>query len=207
MNNKQKPDVYGIFGGSFDPIHIGHLILASEALSKLSLEKVIWVLTPRSPLKPDREFADLQHRKAMIEASIVDDPGFSLSTVDIDRSPPYYAADTMGILKRQMPEAKLCYLMGGDSINDLPKWYRPEVFISLCDYIGIMSRPNAAKKIQCLENLLPGIQKKIRYIDAPLIDVSATQIRARIASGEPFRYLLHPNVYEVIQKYGLYRDY
>ena len=102
----------GIFGGTFDPPHMGHLILAAEARDQLALDLTIWVLTPDPPHKQGKDIASLEHRLAMVELAMADDPGFLLSHVDIDRPGPHYALDTVNLLRKEYPEDELIYLMG-----------------------------------------------------------------------------------------------
>ncbi len=131
----------GIFGGTFDPPHIGHLILAAEAHAQLGLDRLLWVLTPDPPHKQDRVITLLEHRLAMVRLALADAPEFELSTVEMDRPGPHYALDTVKIIADQNPGANLVYLMGGDSLRDLPLWHRPADFVKACHFIGVMRRP------------------------------------------------------------------
>ncbi|HVM71574.1 MAG TPA: nicotinate-nucleotide adenylyltransferase [Anaerolineales bacterium] len=196
---------FGIFGGTFDPPHLGHLILAAEARAQLGLDRLLWVLTPDPPHKQGQAIAALPHRLEMVRLAIVDDPLFEVSNVELDRPGPHYALDTMQILARQYPGAKLVYLMGGDSLRDLPTWHRPDEFLSACDLIGVMRRPGDAIDLAALEERLPGLRVKVRFVESPLLDISAHEVRRRIAEGRPFRYFLPVGVYKYICKEGLYR--
>lgn len=194
----------GIFGGTFDPPHLGHLILASEAHAQLGLDRLLWVVTPDPPHKRSQSIAPLRHRLAMVKHAIEGDPQFELSTVDMDRPGPHYAVDTVGIIANQNPGANLVYLMGGDSLRDLPRWHRPADFLAACDLIGVMRRPGDAIDLPGLENLFPGLTAKVRFVEAPLLDIAAHEIRRRVAEGRPFRYFLPSWVYSYIVKYNLY---
>jgi nicotinate-nucleotide adenylyltransferase len=194
----------GIFGGTFDPPHLGHLILAAEAGSQLRLDRLLWVLTPDPPHKQGHSISPLEARLEMVQAAIAEDPLFELSRVDIDRSPPHYAVDAVRLLGEANPGADLVYLMGGDSLHDLPSWHRPLDFLALCDALGVMRRPGDAVDLLTLEKILPGVSAKVEFVTAPLIDISASQIRQRVAGGRPFRYFVPPQVYRLIVKYGLY---
>lgn len=194
----------GIFGGTFDPPHIGHLILAAEAHAQFGLDRLLWVLTPDPPHKQHWAITSIQHRLAMVKLALADAPEFEISTIDIDRPGPHYAVDTVKILADQNPGADLVYLMGGDSLHDLPLWHRPVAFVFACQGIGVMRRPGDAVDLSGLEKRLPGIMAKMRCMDAPLLDISAREIRERIAAGRPFRYYLPKPVYEYIQTYNLY---
>jgi nicotinate-nucleotide adenylyltransferase len=194
----------GIFGGTFDPPHLGHLILAAEARTQLGLDRLLWVLTPDPPHKQDQPIAPPEHRLAMLKLAIADDPSFELSVVEMDRPGPHYALDMVKILADQNPGAELVYLMGGDSLRDLPTWYRSADFVSACHAIGVMRRPGNSIDLYALEKTLPGLTAKVRFVDAPLLDIAAHEIRARAAEGRPFRYFLPSGVYTYIVEHNLY---
>jgi nicotinate-nucleotide adenylyltransferase len=195
----------GIFGGTFDPPHLGHLILAAEARAQLSLDRLLWVLTLAPPHKQGQPIAPLEHRLAMLKLAIADDPSFELSAVEMDRPGPHYALDTVKILADQNPGAELVYLMGGDSLRDLPAWYRPADLVAALRFIGVMRRPGDAFDLPALEKSIPGLTAKVRFVEAPLLDIAAHEIRTRAAEGRPFRYFLTPAVYSYIVKHNLYR--
>ena len=194
----------GIFGGTFDPPHLGHLILAAEASAQLGLERLLWVLTPDPPHKRGQSIASLNHRLEMVKLAIADDPQFELSTVEMSRPGPHYALETVQLLAGQNPGTKLVYLMGGDSLRDLPAWHRPADFVSACHLIGIMRRPGDTLDLAALEKILPGLSAKLRFVEAPLLDIAAREIRARIGEERPFRYFLPVPVYDYINKHELY---
>ena len=131
----------GVFGGTFDPPHLGHLVLAAEAAHQLGLERVLWVLTPDPPHKQDRSIISLELRLEMLQAALGGAPGFQISMVDIDRSPPHYALDTVCLLQEQYPRTELIYLVGGDSLHDLPAWHKPQELLEACHTLGVMRRP------------------------------------------------------------------
>ncbi len=195
----------GIFGGTFDPPHIGHLILASEAYSQLNLERVLWVLTPHPPHKRGQNVSPLEQRLELVQAAVEPDPHFELSRIDIDRQPPYYAADTVELLHERYPQDTLVYLLGGDSLYDLPIWHAPQRFVDASDEIGVMRRPGDQVDLERLEQSLPGLSAKVRFFDTPLIGISATEIRRRAAEGLPFRYFVPPAVYDRILLKGFYK--
>ena len=194
----------GIFGGTFDPPHVGHLILAAEAQSQLGLEQVLWVLTAGPPHKRGQPLAALQHRLDMLAAAIGDNPLFQVSRVDIDRPAPYYAVDTVRLLAQAFAGKDLIYLMGGDSLHDLPTWHRPHQFVEACGGIGVMHRPDDHVDLENLERVLPGILQKLLFVEAPLLEISSSEIRSRISQGRPFRYYLLPAVYAIIQDRKIY---
>jgi nicotinate-nucleotide adenylyltransferase len=196
----------GIFGGTFDPPHVGHLILAMEAYDQLNLDKVLWVLTPNPPHKIGKLVTPANDRLRMINASIAQDTAFALSRVDIDRPGPHYMSETVSLLHQQFPEAELIFLMGGDSLHDLPTWHEPKEFINECDRLGVMHRVGEKINLEFLESALPGISPKVEFIEAPILEISSKKIRQLVSQGKPYRYYLLPNVYEIIQTNGLYRE-
>ena len=195
----------GIFGGTFDPPHLGHLILAAEAHAQLGLERLLWVLTPDPPHKQGQSIAPLEQRLEMVRLAIGKDAQFEISDVELTRPGPHYALDTVKLLAAQNPAAKLVYLMGGDSLHDLPTWHRPAEFVSACDQIGVMRRPGTAIELEELEKGLPGLGAKVSFVEAPLLDIAAREIRRRVAEGRPFRYFLPEQVYEYILSHALYQ--
>jgi nicotinate-nucleotide adenylyltransferase len=194
----------GVFGGSFDPPHLAHLALAGEARYQLGLSRVLWVLTPDNPLKPGAPAAALTDRIDMLQAAIQGEPAFELSRVDLDRPPPHYTYETMELLCEAYPGAELVFLMGGDSLNDLPRWKHPLRLLSASRALGVMRRPGADLDLAALEAQLPGLAGKVHFIDAPLLEISASEIRRRSPAGAPIRYYLPEPVFELIRTRSLY---
>ena len=195
----------GLFGGTFDPPHLGHLILASEAYSQLGLDRLLWILTPEPPHKQDQNITSVEHRLAMVNLAIQDNPTFELSRVELDRPGPHYTLETIQLVAEQFPDSDITPIIGGDSLRDLPKWNRPTELLQACHRIGVMRRPGEQENIEDLEMQLPGISSKVQYVDAPLLEIASRELRNRIADGKPFRYYLHPAVYEYINSHHLYR--
>lgn len=194
----------GLFGGTFDPPHLGHLALASAAYEQLALGRVLWILTGVQPLKLDRHITPVEHRLSMLELALGDDPRFVLSRVDVDRPAPHFTVDTVRLLAQQYPGDALIFLMGGDSLRDLPRWRFPADLVAACSEIGVMRRPGDAVDLLALEASIPGLAAKVRFINAPLLDISASAIRAQIAAGKDVGHFLQPQVYTYIQKEHLY---
>ena len=195
----------GVFGGTFDPPHHAHRILAAEALEQLRLERVLWVLTPNPPHKIDASITPLEHRLAMLQAALAGDDRFELSRADIDRPGPHYALGTMQAVRAQYPQAQLIFLMGGDSLRDLPTWYAPGAFLEACDELGVMRRASDRLDLEALERALPRVKTKLRWIDTPLLEISASWIRERASLGKAYRYYVPQAVYAIIQARGLYQ--
>lgn len=195
----------GVFGGTFDPPHLGHLILAAEAQSQLHLEKVLFVLTADPPHKRGRQLSPITDRLAMVEAAIKGQHILELSRVEIDRPGPHYAVDTMLLLAKAYQGKGMVYLIGGDSLRDLPNWHSPQDFIAACSAIGVMRRPHTRIDLDDLERALPGLSAKLEFVDAPLLEISSSEIRERAGEGGHYRFYLPGGVYEIIRKRGLYK--
>ncbi len=196
----------GVFGGTFDPPHLGHLILAAEAYQQLGLARILFVLTADPPHKRHQPISLLDDRLALLQAALADNPAFEVSRVDIDRPGPHYTVDTVRLLRAEYPQAEIIYLMGGDSLSSLPTgWYQPQAFIDVCDRLGVMRRPDEHFELDALEAALPGLGAKLEIVEAPLLEIASRQLRRRIASGRPYRYYLPPAVYDLIEARQLYR--
>jgi nicotinate-nucleotide adenylyltransferase len=196
----------GIFGGTFDPPHIGHQILAAEALEQLKLDQIFWVLTPFPPHKIQQKITTLTHRLRMVELAIESNLKFILSRVDIDRQPPHYAVDTMSILRKQAPDDEFYYLMGMDSLYDLPAWHCPTDFIDLCNGIVVMVRQGEILETSKLDSEITGLDSKLHYLKTPIIEISASDIRTRIGDGKQYRYFVPEKVYQYIVNNHLYKN-
>jgi nicotinate-nucleotide adenylyltransferase len=171
----------------------------------LGLKKVLWVVTGDPPHKPDAPLSPLETRLRMAQAAIAGNPAFELSRADIDRPAPHYAVGTMAWLRERMPEARFVYLIGSDSLRDLPTWHAPSEFLAACDALGVMRRPGVAVYLPDLEAKIPGLTAKVRLFDAPLVGVSGHDIRARVRRGSPYRYLVSQAVADIIARERLYR--
>jgi len=196
----------GLFGGTFDPPHLGHLILASEAQTQLELDRLLWILTPEPPHKQDQLITATDHRLAMVKLAIADNPVFELSRIELDRPGPHYTLDTVKLIAEQNPGADIVPIIGGDSLRDLPKWHEPQQLVYACHWIGVMRRPNEESNLDELESQLPGISSKVHYVDAPLLEIASREIRARISQGHSVRYYLPTSVYEYIDQHHLYHQ-
>lgn len=194
----------GIFGGTFDPPHFGHLILASEALDQLHLDKVLWTVTADPPHKQTQIISPVNDRLAMVRAALQGNPAFEISKVEIDRPGPHYAVDTVTILQQQHPDAEMIYLIGADSLCDIPTWHKPQELIARVAGFGVMRRPEVNFDLLGLESQYPGLIAKVTFIDAPLIQISASQIRERASTSRPYRYFVPHDVFQFIEKKQLY---
>lgn len=181
----------GIYGGTFDPIHHAHLILAREARERLGLAEVIFVLAARSPDKIEQDYTSAEARWAMLTAAIEDEPGFAASRVELDRSSPSYTIETAEAFHAANPEAELFFLLGEDNLAGLPQWRRFDDLRKLVQFV-VLDRTGAAPASPYLT-----IRRRI--------DIASTTIRNRVARGESIRYLVPEAVEAIIRRENLYQ--
>lgn len=195
----------GIFGGTFDPIHIGHLILAEEARFQLNLDRVYLVPAGDPPHKQDRALTPISHRLLMAELATADMPELWVSRVDADRPGPHYTNDTVQLLQRQLGEdVQLYFLMGMDSLRDLPRWRQPQWLIQQCILV-VLTRHDIAIDWEQLQMALPGIRERVILLDMPELEIASHVLRDRIHQGAPIVYQIPRSVELYIAKHGLYR--
>lgn len=194
----------GVFGGTFDPPHLGHLCLAEYAADALDLERVIFVPTGDPPHKRGAVREPIQHRLPMLERAIAGNERFTISRIDIDRPGPHYTVDTMRLFVEQMPDVDWYFIMGTDSLLSLNTWYRPDELIKLCK-LAVIARPKADASPAMHEEAIPGISQRVIMIESPLIAISSTGITERLLEGRSVRYLVPDSVLSYIKQYGLYK--
>jgi nicotinate-nucleotide adenylyltransferase len=194
----------GVFGGTFDPIHIGHLIIAEILQFDLGLDTVLFLPAGRPPHKPEQQLADDQHRLAMLNIATDWYRRFEISTVDLERSGNSYTAHTLEILSAAYGDSgELYFLMGQDSLRDFPTWKNPEEIARLAR-LGVALRPHVDVSINAIECAVPATTGRIIMVDVPLIDVSSRSIRENIRAGRPFRFQVPHGVANYIDANGLY---
>jgi nicotinate-nucleotide adenylyltransferase len=195
----------GLLGGTFDPPHNGHILLAQAARKQLRLDEVLWVVTADPPHKQDNEISPVADRLDLVKAAIAGEPAFRLSRVDVDRPGPHWAADTVALVRAAYPGADLVYLMGGDSLRDLPTWGRPREFLAGCT-LGVLRRPGDDFDLAGLERVLPGLTRRVTFIDVPPLEIASHTIRRRVRAGEAIDDLVPPAVADLIAARRLYRQ-
>jgi nicotinate-nucleotide adenylyltransferase len=196
-------ETIGVLGGTFDPPHYGHLVLAETARVQLSLDLVILAPAGHPPLKPRPPAAGAEHRLAMLEAAIAGNPHFVISRLDIDRSGPNYTVDTLEQLRGEYPGAALYLLMGGDSLAQLLSWRDPGGVVRQAK-LAVMRRPGWEADLEEMEKAIPGFAERLVWLEGPSLDIQSSQLRRRSAEGLPLRYLVPPAVEAYIEKHGLY---
>lgn len=195
----------GVLGGTFDPIHNGHLIIAEEARVKLGLERVIFVPAGKPWLKEHRNIAPGEHRLEMIRLAIAPNPHFSVSTVDLERAGPSYTVHTLPDVRRELGgEVDFYFILGVDALAGLPSWKEPEGVVDMCYLVAARRPGSGALDLESLERSIPGISSHIILLDNPLIDISSTDIRERVAEGKSIHDLVPDAVERYIGEQGLY---
>jgi len=192
----------GLLGGTFDPPHVGHLLLAETAREELGLDRVVFVPARVPPHKRGRAVSPAPVRKALLAAALRG-TGFSISTLELDRPGPSYTVDTLETMTRLHPGATLFLLVGADSLADLPTWRTPSRILSLAT-VAVAARPGA-KGAAAARRALGGTRKAITFLGNPPIELSSTALRARVAAGRSIRFLVPAAVERAIAVRGLYR--
>jgi len=201
----------GVLGGTFDPIHIGHLVVAEEARIKLGFREVLFVPAGQPWLKLDRNITPAVHRVEMVRRAIADNPHFKLCTLEVERPGPSYTVDTLMMLRKQLDsEASLFFVLGRDTLAELPLWKEPKKLVQLCKLV-VAPRPVlseveglGSKDLQHLETSIPGLLDKVIQLDMPVIGISSAEIRQRIAQGLSVRYLVPAEVEKYITEQKMY---
>ena len=196
----------GLLGGTFDPIHFGHLILAETARDTLRLDRVYFVPAADPPHKQGRIIASAEHRLTMLQMAIADNEAFKISLIDINREGPDYTAEMLEIARKKLlePGDDLWFLMGLDSVIDFPNWREPERIRQLAR-LAAATRPGYDIDWTPLEKALPGISHEVTLLPMPGVDIASNNIRRRILHGSSIRYLVPESVREYILHTGLYR--
>ncbi|MGQ9571652.1 MAG: nicotinate-nucleotide adenylyltransferase [Dehalococcoidia bacterium] len=195
----------GVLGGTFDPPHLGHLMLAQEAWLALGLEQVLFVPAGDPWRKAGQELSARNHRLAMVQLAVGDNPRFAVSTLEIEREGPSYTVDTLVALQKQRADAtEILFLMGQDSLADLPNWRQPERIIALARLAVARRSAWEEAEADALESCLPGISRRLVWLDMPRIDISSTAVRERVRRGLSIRYWVPPEVEDYIRQHRLY---
>jgi nicotinate-nucleotide adenylyltransferase len=193
-------------GGTFDPPHYGHLLAAQEAAALLDLQRVLFLPARQNPLKHGEPSTPAEDRCAMVERAIADNPLFELSRLDLDRPPPSYTAELLRTLKQQAPDDELYFLVGADILPELPRWHRTDEILRLARLV-VVNRPDwPVPDVQVLEAAFPQARERVDLVFFPGVSVSARYLRARVASGQPIRYLTPPAVEQYIRAKRLYQS-
>jgi nicotinate-nucleotide adenylyltransferase len=200
----------GVLGGTFDPVHYGHLVVAEEVYATLQLTEIVFVPTGQPPHKMDVEITSAEHRLKMLELAIASNPHFTISRVDLDRPGPSYTVDMLQLLHEEWGEQTAIYfIIGGDSLEDLLGWHDASGILEQLTHIVAVRRPGYIESetyYDWLEARLPGIKQRLLVVDTPQLDISASDLRKRVAEGRPIKYQTPESVESYIVQYGLYRS-
>ncbi len=196
----------GILGGTFDPIHYGHLVVAEECRVRLGLERVLFIPAGQPPHKRGRVISPAEHRVAMVELAIASNPGFKLSRVEVDRVGPSYTVDTLVQLREEYgPRAELHFIVGMDALAEMLTWHEPARLAALCQIVAVTRPGTEAFDLAALEPKIPQARERIRILPAPELRIAASDLRWRVAHGLPIKYQLPEPVEEYVYRHGLYR--
>lgn len=215
----------GVLGGTFNPVHAGHLLLAESFRERLALDRVLFVPVGEPPHKPARGLVDALHRYAMVSLAVAGHPAFAVSDVEVRRAGPCYSVDTLAILAREWPGARLYFLLGSDAFLDLPTWHQPErlgtwATLAVGARAGVAFDPDGPAARAVLDRLgLRGFLRvgvpedlaraeggAVLLVPTASLPVSARDIRRRLAAGESVRYLTPPAVADYIAQHRLYTE-
>jgi nicotinate-nucleotide adenylyltransferase len=199
-----KTNKVGILGGTFDPVHLGHLMIAEEAKTALDLSEVLLIPAGQPMSRPNENITPAKHRLAMLQLAVEGKPYLKVSSMEIERKGPSYTADTIAEIKNNSVGSELYFILGWDSLAQLPDWHEPLKIINQCTLV-VVPRPGYAKpSLKALEGILPGITQKVIFLDKPRIDISATEIREMAAEGDSIEQLVPEAVAQYIKKNKLY---
>lgn len=194
----------GVLGGTFDPPHIGHLILAEYTMEALDLDLVLFAPAGRQPFKEETR-SQVAHRVKMVERAIADNPLFKLSQVDVEREGPHYTADTLPLIQEEYPDAQLYFLMGGDNLQSLPKWKRADEILDWAR-LAVMRRSDENVEADMHDDVMPNLSDAVDIVDTPLLSIwlSSTHIVERMQEGKSIKYLVPDTVLDYITDHQLY---
>lgn len=197
----------GVLGGTFDPVHLGHLMIAEEARRQLGLEKVLFIPAGQPWLKADKEITPASHRLKMLNLAIDGNPYFEISTIEVDRTGPSYAVDTLAALRQKLgKKAELSFLMGWDSLDELPLWKEPGKLVQLCHIVAFPRSGYERPNLSALEKSIPGVSLRVIWLEVTPVDISASDIRDGVAKGLPIGHLVPEVVARYIEEHKLYRQ-
>ncbi len=199
------PRRIGIYGGTFDPVHHGHLVAASEVHATLGLDHLVFMPAGQPPHKRDQTITDAPHRVRMLEFAIAGRAQFALSTRDLAPDRPSYTADLLADLHEAWGEDhSLFFVMGEDSLRDFPKWRNPDRIAALAQ-LAVVTRPNVAVEIDAIIRAVPALTGRIHPVAIPQLDIASHDLRDRVAAARPIAYQVPPAVERYIRDAGIYR--
>jgi nicotinate-nucleotide adenylyltransferase len=196
---------FGILGGTFDPIHYGHLVIAEQTREQLGLAGVLFMPAAQPPHKPDREISPPSHRRAMVELAIAGNSTFSLLAIELERDGPSYSVDSLERLTSERPDDRFVFIVSVEAARELPRWHNPRRLLELCEIAVVPRLGYSGLEDGWAAATFPGQEGRFIAVDSPSLGHSASQIRRRVSDGRSIRYLVPPAVEDYITRYGLYR--
>ncbi len=207
MNNEHKTERHlGIMGGTFDPIHYGHLVTAEGARYSFGLDRVIFVPSGRPPHKPGHLVSDPLDRYKMTCLAVATNPFFCASAIEVERPGPSFTIDTVRAVMQLYPGAKIYFITGADALLEIFKWKDFDILLTICNFVAA-TRPGYRlfELREKTATLPPGLKQNISYMEVPALAISSTDIRQRVHDGRPVKYLLPESVEDYIKENNLYR--
>jgi len=195
----------GVLGGTFDPVHRGHLAIAEGVRDRLSLAEVLFMPAGQPWLRVESPVSAAEHRVQMVRLAITDKPYFKLSAIEIKRTGPTYTVDTIAELQAQFGVvAEFYFILGWDSFYELPRWREPSRLVKMCHLVAVPRTGYPPPELSSLEAAVPGLKDSAIILNLPEIDISASKIRNRVAQGLPIEHLVPGPVAKYIREHGLY---
>lgn len=195
----------GVLGGTFDPIHMGHLIVAEEIRGQLDLAEVLFVPAGEPWLKMNNSISSAEHRVKMVRLAIADEPAFKLSTMEIERAGPSYTIDTIVQFNSQMGAGdKLFFILGWDNLMQLPQWREPSRLVQMCSLVAVPRVGYPSPDLNTLEAAIPGLSQSVILLHTPQIEISSSEIRSRVARELSIHHLVPEPVEKYIREHNLY---
>jgi len=203
VTGPERPRRIGILGGTFDPVHNGHLYIANALRAALDLERVVWVPAGRPPHKTGQIVSSDRDRLAMLELALAGSATDQISTIDIERSGPSYTADTLEIFAERFTPARLFFLMGEDSLRDLPTWHDPERLLQAAE-LAVAARPGVDADLESVARRVPTVQGRVHLIPTKEVPISSSDIRRWVGEHQSIQGLVPSAVEDYIRDRGLY---
>ena len=197
----------GIFGGAFDPVHVGHLIVAERCREDVGLDEVWFLPSYRPPHKAGRDLTRFEHRVEMTTLAVTGQTKFRVEPIEKELPPPNYTADTLAELRRRNPGDEFALILGADSFLDLPNWHDPARVVSQAEVV-VVGRPGFFEALdEAVGNVTRAVGREFtpRFVEAPLVGIASRDLRRRVAEGKSIRFLVPRAVEEYIREKGLYR--
>lgn len=195
----------GVLGGTFDPVHRAHIMMAEEAKEALSLSEVLMVPAGQPMFKANDRITMADHRLAMLHLAVAGSPHIKVSTVEIERPGPSYTVDTIAGLREQQGDSDdIYFIIGWDSLEQFPEWREPARILSMCFLVAVPRPGWSRPDLQTLEDRVPGISGRVVFLEKPQVDISASDIREMVARGESIDHLVPGPVADYIKEHKLY---